>query len=361
MIGQIETSDGRKAVLDDGGHWRSDSRALRVFLDTVHSPHKQAQQCSRALPWWGREQVQSAAKFYGTSPAFPDSIDSSGLEEVRAAVPVESKAFNPDQPRDEQGRWTDGAGSNSTDHAAPEKEPHKVSDEDLSSDKIFKSHELALPEKTKQVKATKEDLYQQARDEKPSFDKGLNTGEGVDKAIGATVARPTNAEEFKKAIESDGPTVIIAGLKGEKRASEKVNGKYGGDWSRLTDVIRATVAVGSKSEIPGAVDAVRKEMADHGWHIAEKPDNRIENPTPGGYRDLNLLFRSSTGHLAEIQINTKAMIRAKEGDGHKLYEEYRVIDEAIKSGNREPTTEETDKLRTLSARMSSLYNDAWAK
>lgn len=271
------------------------------------------------------------------------------------------KAFNPDQPRDEGGRWTSGPGSNSTDHAAPEKEPRKVSDEDLSSDKLFKSHELALPSKSNQVKSTKEDLYQQAREEKPSFDVGLNTGQGVDKAIGANVARPTNAEEFKKAIDSEGPTVIIAGLKGEKRAEEKVNGKYGGDWSRLTDVIRATVAVSSKSEIPGAVDAVRKEMADHGWKIAEKPDNRITNPTPGGYRDLNLLFRSENGHLAEIQINTKAMIRAKEGDGHKLYEDYRRIDESIKSSNREPTAEEKDKLRTLSARMSSLYNDAWAK
>jgi hypothetical protein len=301
-----------------------------------------------------------------------------GRSDPRRGLGRDQIKYDPDQPRDESGRWTGGGGSGgssggsgssgegsgsggeSGSSGGSEGSSGAASDAELSSDRLFQPEELTLPVKAPpQAKATKEELYEQAKAEKPLFDKGLNTGQGVDKALGADVVRPTSDEEFRKAIETPGPTVIIGGLKGEKRATEKVENKYGGDWTKLTDVMRATVAVDNKADIKGAVDALRKEMADHGWTMANKPDNRIENPTSAGYRDLNLLFKSSTGHVAEVQVNTKAMMRAKQGDGHKLYEEYRSLEEPIKFGGRQPTEAETARLNELSQKMSALYKTAW--
>lgn len=75
MIGSITTSDGRQATLDDDGIWQSDNASMAAFLNAVHSPLKpteEDEQVSRALPFWGRDQLQSAADFYGTAPVFQE-------------------------------------------------------------------------------------------------------------------------------------------------------------------------------------------------------------------------------------------------------------------------------------------------
>lgn len=149
--------------------------------------------------------------------------------------------------------------------------------------------------------------------------------------------------------------MIIAPLKGEKRADEKVAQKYGGDYSRLHDVVRATIAVDSKDEIPRAVDALRKNMEKKGWKLAEV-DNRMEKPLPSGYRDIATKWESPKGYVTEIQINTKSMIRAKEGPGHKMYEEYRRI---MESAGKSPSSDAVSRMKTLEADMEKLYAKAW--
>lgn len=72
MIGSIATKDGREAVLQDDGVWSSGSSTLELLLNTLHSPHKSlVPMPSREMPWWGRDQVQAAAKQYSGEATFP--------------------------------------------------------------------------------------------------------------------------------------------------------------------------------------------------------------------------------------------------------------------------------------------------
>lgn len=77
MIGSITTADGRQATLGDDGVWESDSPPMAVFLNAAHSPLKQPDEAaiSRALPFWGHDQLRSAAAFYGTEPTITEHED----------------------------------------------------------------------------------------------------------------------------------------------------------------------------------------------------------------------------------------------------------------------------------------------
>ncbi len=233
----------------------------------------------------------------------------------------------------------------------------KISDDIFSSEKLFKKHEVE-PKVLHQPSKTKEGVYELATKALPGFRFGLNTGKGVDKAIGGKTVAPTNAEEFTKAVEAKGNMVLLAPIKGEKRAVEKTTMKYGGDYSRLHDVVRATVALSSKKDIPLAISALRTHMGKNGYELVDA-DNRMANPLPSGYRDISTKWKSKEGFIVEIQVNTKAMIRAKEGQGHKLYEEYRIINEAVKKSGGPASPEQLNKMQALDKSMSDIYEKAW--
>lgn len=228
--------------------------------------------------------------------------------------------------------------------------------------KLFSDAEKALPhpDDVKQPVADQASIYAAAQKAKVAFDSTLDHGRGVDRAIGGRAVRPTNAQEFRAALDTPGPVVILPPLKGEKRAVEKVATKYGGDWSKIQDVVRATIAVDSIDQIPLAIKGLRAQMPRGGWTFAAAPEDRINTPAPGGYRDLVLKIKNADGHIAELQINLKGMIKAKEGPGHKLYEQHRSLVAAVQSQKRQPTDQERAQLQSLEQQMSKLYNDAWA-
>jgi hypothetical protein len=231
------------------------------------------------------------------------------------------------------------------------------------SDRLFKEEELKLGRGAKQPAKSQAELYAQARECMQTFSLALDHGQGVDQAIGGKSLYPESSEQFNQAIDqaiqSKTPLVIIGKLKGEKRAAEKVEAKYGGDWGKLRDVVRATVAVPSAQKIPEAITALREQMAKKGWTLAESPDNRMENPLDTGYRDLQMLWKGPNGHLAELQINTLEMIKAKQGLGHKIYEDYRVVAETITKQGRKPTEQEAARLTSMRNDMKKLYDAAW--
>ena len=47
-------------------------------------------------------------------------------------------------------------------------------------------------------------------------------------------------------------------------------------------------------------------------------NDRYMKPMAGGYRDLQLAARFR-GHVVEIQVNTAAMLAAKERSGHRAF------------------------------------------
>ena len=137
----------------------------------------------------------------------------------------------------------------------------------------------------------------------------------------------------------------IPGVKGMKRASEKLAGeefpeKGVMDPSAIQDLLRATVVVPEETDI----GTVIREIGEVFPITREK--NRFKNPLSTGYRDILLNVMTPVGIKAEIQINIPPMIAAKD-TGHILYEMFRA----------EPkNSERANYLEELSSR---LYNSAY--
>ena len=137
----------------------------------------------------------------------------------------------------------------------------------------------------------------------------------------------------------------IPGLKGMKRASEKLAGeerleKGTMDPANIQDLLRATIIVPNETDI----GTVIREIGEAFPITREK--NRFKNPLPSGYRDILLNVMTPVGVKAEIQINIPPMIAAKD-TGHILYEMLRAEPEG---------SARKDYLEELSSR---LYDSAY--
>lgn len=158
--------------------------------------------------------------------------------------------------------------------------------------------------------------------------------------------------------ESQDGYMFIAPLKGAKRAKEKCDADYGGDWSQLRDIVRGTISLPSMGHIKQALEHMRAS----GLELAQKPKNRFEKPTPEGYRDLMTFVKLPNGMLAELQLHVKDMTLAKE-KGHKDYEITRTLQG--KHGEGEPTDkwpeEDHTKFYDAVKRQKEIYDAAWSK
>ena len=155
---------------------------------------------------------------------------------------------------------------------------------------------------------------------------------------------------------------VVAPLKGEARAAFKTLEKYGGDYSRLTDLARMCAALPAARSVPDPppiptpvnlahisaycvavcvrdrtvqckalkdVKAVLKMLRSHAGFEVLLIKNRLmlafDASVSGGYRDLLLNLRClATGHIVELQITLKGLIDVKAGGGHANYAIARV-------------------------------------
>ena len=158
--------------------------------------------------------------------------------------------------------------------------------------------------------------------------------------------------------ENDDGYLFIAPLKGAKRAAEKVEADYGGDWSQLRDIVRGTISVPSMDHVKQAIGHLKTA----GLELAQKPKNRFEKPTPEGYRDLMTFVKLPNGMVAELQIHVKSMTLAKE-KGHKDYEITRTMQG--KYGEPQPSDKWDDSDHTgfyaAVKRQKDIYDSAWQK
>ncbi len=149
-------------------------------------------------------------------------------------------------------------------------------------------------------------------------------------------------------------TIVLppGGLKGRKRAEEKIQVEYNGDAARITDLARLSIEYDSLHQLyqtlqllPESVNLVRMK-------------DRFINPTPGGYRDILLNIRLSNQHIAEVQLTLKSINQIRFGEGYQIYQQVRKIQTQAMSENRELTLTETEKIRDLNQRSQQLYNAA---
>jgi hypothetical protein len=155
--------------------------------------------------------------------------------------------------------------------------------------------------------------------------------------------------------------LFMGPLKGEDRAKEKVNGDYNGDWSQVKDMVRATIAVPMVSQIP----KVLAQLKAAGMELAQKPKNNLIKPLPGGYRDINLIVKTPSGLLAELQIHIKPMTLAKE-KGHKHYEDSRSVEAKyagtdIAGDKSKWEHADAEKHQAAMKEQEKIYGSAWGQ
>lgn len=198
--------------------------------------------------------------------------------------------------------------------------------------------------------STAEDLIQSAKDSLPHYDRMLSD---LSKALGAE-----RMGDYGKAVDSfkrnpDGATIIEGPMKKLDRVKNKerdyLNSNDGeSPAAHVGDVLRCTVAVSKLSDMPKIFESLKSG----GMSFAREPKIRIEKGTDVGYRDCLLNVRLKTGHVVEVQINTKSMLAAKS----QMHDEYEVQQGLM----RKPTltASEVARLNKAVATQTRAYNNA---
>ena len=237
---------------------------------------------------------------------------------------------------------------------APKEEPQNTEEKKPSTKyptkDLFKDDQH-LPDIAHQPVNTKEGVYQSAQEAHGQMLSILDSGSEFEKSLGLT----HHTDMDKLNLDEKGPVLLTAPLKGQKRADEKVRTDYGGDYSRLTDVVRASIAVDSYDDIDSVVSQLKKS----GIKIAKKPKDRFSKPTDVGYRDVLLNVQYPNGHIGELQLHVKPMLKGKK-QAHKQYEQMRTITAKMFDEKRKTMTpEEQATYKKASDESLDIYNKAW--
>lgn len=220
--------------------------------------------------------------------------------------------------------------------------------------KLFTEEDLArLPDKVNQPAKSWEELVEKGTEGLGQFREQLGKVAQVMGLQSGKKPEDITPDEW----ESDKGFLFLAPLKGEKRAKEKVEADYGGDWSQLRDIVRATISVPGMANVTEALSHLKSV----GIELAQKPKDRFSKPTDEGYRDLMTIVKLPNGMLAELQIHVKAMTLAKE-KGHKDYE----VTRSLVAKHGEPPSdkwppEDKQKFEQAVQAQRELYDTVWAK
>ena len=108
-------------------------------------------------------------------------------------------------------------------------------------------------------------------------------------------------------------------VKGIERSQEKIDADYGGDCTRIVDMVRASGVFSTPSEMTKALRLMSDGSASCPLRIMRVKD-RFGTPQDG-YRDiiLNVTLAGSSGHVAELQLHIKEILAIKE-ISHVSYE-----------------------------------------
>lgn len=239
----------------------------------------------------------------------------------------------------------------------PDQSPHEPTGDPTPAQDgaLFHPEEIAkLPAKVNQPHKTWDDLVTHGAE-------GLSQLKGqlgaVAQAMGLVSGKKTD-DLTPDDWGSEKGFLFIAPLKGQKRAQEKVEADYGGDWSQLRDMVRATISVPSMGHVKQALGHLKTA----GIELAQQPKDRFAKPTAEGYRDLMTIVKLPNGMLAELQVHVKGMTLAKE-EGHEHYNVTRTLQG--KYGEAEPTEKWSDDdhrsfYDALKAQ-KDIYSEAWSK
>lgn len=247
-------------------------------------------------------------------------------------------------------RW-EGGGEPDT---SPHEKPAEASAA-KASEPLFKPEELAhLPPKANQPFSSWEELLAKSSDGVQQFTSQLDS---VVKAMNLKTGVKGSALTPEDWASPEG-YLFMGAVKSEKRSKEKVAADYGGDWSQLRDVVRASISVATMADVKQALDHCKAA----GIEIAQQPKDRFAKPLDVGYRDLMMVVKLPNGMLAELQLHVKSMSQAKRV-GHAHYETVRSLQ--AKHNEEQPSDkwDEADHTAFYDAitAQKDLYAKAWDK
>lgn len=214
---------------------------------------------------------------------------------------------------------------------------------------LFDQADMALPKSVAQPVKTREELEAKVPEAQKQLEDWLDKGKGA--AIQAGF-KHAEGGPVGKVLDEPGKLLFIAPPKSGKRAAEKVEADYGGDWSQLLDPVRCSLACDNFAEIKQALDVLKAT----GMKIARKPKDRFADPTPVGYRDVLLNVTLPNGVIGEVQLHLKSILKAK-ADGHKWYEIERTL--RAKAETSDLSDDEQQKLLASVEAQKQIYGEAW--
>lgn len=226
------------------------------------------------------------------------------------------KAFDPNQDRDERGRWEGGGGSaHHNEPAGAGRSPGVV------------SHDLATTD------AVKAEWSKSAP----------NTADAVSHAAGD--AQKSLASVGEHLATQEGVGFKNPGMKSRESLDRKLAG--GRAPENVTDAVR----VGFDVKTPGEADKIISELGKH-FAVADEGWQK----TPAGYFDRKAMVRFASGIVGEVQFWPPGMLEAKDGagGGHKLYEAAR----GMANGSAEKVKLE-EKMQALYGSALSQLGSAW--
>ena len=158
-----------------------------------------------------------------------------------------------------------------------------------------------------------DELYQQAQTSVPVLE---NTGQSILDRL-----KTQNPEMFEGVVFEVGP------LKAPERALEKINSDYGGDPRQIKDLVRGRFVVDTPEQIVAIKQAILEELD------VDSMKDKYLVPTETGYRDLNTKVALENGHIAEIQVQQRDMMRVNKPT-HDFMEEIQEIERRAETESR---------------------------
>jgi hypothetical protein len=198
---------------------------------------------------------------------------------------------------------------------------------------------------------TEADINALTTEAQAQLEEWLDKGSGI--AIQAGFEHVMESPD-KVDLTKPGKMLFIGKPKSAARAREKVEQDYGGDWSKLLDPVRCSLACDTFDEVHQTL----KQLRASGMKLARKPKDRFTNPTEEGYRDCLLNVTMPNGLVGEVQLHVKSMLQAKSA-GHKWYEIQRTLEGNRQSGELSP--EEDQKRIAAKEAQQQIYGNAWTE
>ncbi len=183
----------------------------------------------------------------------------------------------------------------------------------------------------------------------------------LSKSLGFKIGPDGGPDRMTEEEIASGDSYLFMGpLKKREKAHNKVATDYGGDWRKLKDYVRATVSVRSVDDVHKAIGALKAA----GLRMAQAPKDNMTTGTADGYRDINMIVVLPNGMPAELQLQVKAITKAKSA-AHGLYNDNVALEQKNKSLGHadisEWSADHRNKFGANRSRQREIYGDAWAK